>query len=100
MAKEQNVSSQAVLDVLQQEKIEIASSLTLARARNKELFEEVIRLTEILNESGVEPNDNIVSIDKNAEANIFNDAAFGDVGDWKNILTGFLDTLNDLVKES
>ena len=53
MAKEQNVSSQAVLDVLQQEKIEIASSLTLARARNKELFEEVIRLTEILNESGV-----------------------------------------------
>lgn len=64
MAKEQNVSSQAVLDVLQQEKIEIASSLTLARARNKELFEEVIRLTEILNESGVEPTDNIVSIDK------------------------------------
>jgi hypothetical protein len=64
MAKEQNVSSQAVLDVLQQEKIEIASSLTLARARNKELFEEVIRLTEILNESGVEPADNIVSIDK------------------------------------
>ena len=64
MAKEQNVSSQAVLDVLQQEKIEIASSLTLARARNKELFEEVICLTEILNESGVEPTDNIVSIDK------------------------------------
>jgi hypothetical protein len=64
MAKDQGVSSQAVLDVLQQEKIEIASSLTLARARNKELFEEVIRLTEILNESGVEPADNIVSIDK------------------------------------
>ena len=67
MAKEQNVSSQAVLDVLQQEKIEIASSLTLARARNKELFEEVIRLTEILNESGVEPADNIVSIDNTSE---------------------------------
>ena len=64
MAKEQNVSSQAVLDVLQQEKIEIANSLTLARARNKELFKEVVRLTEILNESGVEPADNIVSIDK------------------------------------
>jgi len=42
---------------------------------------------------------NIVSIDKNAEANIFNDAAFGAVGDWKNILPGFLDTLKDLVKE-
>ena len=67
MAKEQNVYSQAVLDVLQQEKIEIASSLTLARARNKELFEEVIRLTEILNESGVEPTDNIVSIDNTSE---------------------------------
>ena len=67
MAKDQGVSSQAVLDVLQQEKIEIASSLTLARARNKELFEEVIRLTEILNESGVEPTDNIVSIDNTSE---------------------------------
>ena len=67
MAKEQNVSSQAVLDVLQQEKIEIASSLTLARARNKELFKEVVRLTEILNESGVEPTDNIVSIDNTSE---------------------------------
>ena len=67
MAKDQGVSSQAVLDILQQEKIEIASSLTLARARNKELFEEVIRLTEILNESGVEPTDNIVSIDNTSE---------------------------------
>jgi len=67
MAKEQNVSSQAVLDVLQQEKIEIANSLTLARARNKELFKEVVRLTEILNESGVEPTDNIVSIDNTSE---------------------------------
>tara|TARA_R100000963_G_C4592691_1_gene69320 strand:+ start:459 stop:662 length:204 start_codon:yes stop_codon:yes gene_type:complete len=63
MAKDQGVSSQAVLDVLQQEKIEIANSLTLARARNKELFREVIRLTEKLKELGVESTDNIVSID-------------------------------------
>ena len=41
----------------------------------------------------------IVSIDKNVEANIFNDAEFGAIGDWKNILPGFLDTLKDLVKE-
>lgn len=63
MAKDQGVSSQAVLDILQQEKIEIANSLTLARARNKELFREVIRLTEKLKELGVESTDNIVSID-------------------------------------
>ena len=41
----------------------------------------------------------IVSIDKNVEANIFNDAEFGAIGDWKNILPGFLDALKDLVKE-
>ena len=63
MAKDQGVSSQAVLDVLQQEKIEIANSLTLARARNQELFKEVVRLTEKLKELGVESTDNIVSID-------------------------------------
>ena len=63
MAKDQGVSSPAVLDVLQQEKIEIANSLTLARARNQELFKEVIRLTEKLKELGVESTDNIVSID-------------------------------------
>ena len=67
MAKDQGVSSQAVLDILQQEKIEIANSLTLARARNKELFKEVVRLTEILNESGIEPIDNIISIDNTSE---------------------------------
>ena len=41
----------------------------------------------------------IVSIDKNIDANIFKDAEFGAVGDWKNILPGFLDTLKDLGKE-
>ena len=40
----------------------------------------------------------IVSIDKNIDANIFKDAEFGAVGDWKNILPGFLDTLKDFGK--
>jgi electron transfer flavoprotein alpha subunit len=40
----------------------------------------------------------IVSIDKNIDANIFKDAEIGAVGDWKNILPGFLDTLKDLAK--
>ncbi len=41
----------------------------------------------------------IVSIDKNIDANIFKDAEIGAVGDWKNILPGFLDTLKDLAKD-
>jgi hypothetical protein len=67
MDKDQSVSSQDVLDVLQQEKIEIANSLTLSRARNQELFKEVVRLTEKLKESGVEQTDNFVSIDNTSE---------------------------------
>ena len=49
--------------------------------------------------AGCSNSKHIVSIDKNIEANIFNDAEFGAIGDWKNILPGFLDTLKDLVKE-
>ena len=49
--------------------------------------------------AGCSNSKHIVSIDKNVEANIFNDAEFGAIGDWKNILPGFLDTLKDLVKE-
>ena len=64
MDKDQSVSSQAVLDVLQQEKIEIANSLTLSRARNQELFKEVVRLTEKLKEAGIGSDDSIVSIDR------------------------------------
>ena len=67
MDKDQSVSSQAVLDVLQQEKIEIANSLTLSRAQNQELFKEVVRLTEKLKELGVEQTDNFVSIDNTSE---------------------------------
>ena len=64
MAKDQGVSSQAVLDVLQQEKMELANSLTLARARNQELFKEVVRLTEKLKEADIELDDDIISIDR------------------------------------
>ena len=49
--------------------------------------------------AGCSNSKHIVSIDKNVEANIFNNAEFGAIGDWKNILPGFLDTLKDLVKE-
>ena len=49
--------------------------------------------------AGCSNSKHIVSIDKNVEANIFNDGEFGAIGDWKNILPGFLDTLKDLVKE-
>ncbi len=49
--------------------------------------------------AGCSNSKHIVSIDKNIEANIFNDAEFGAIGDWKNILPGFLDALKDLVKE-
>ena len=49
--------------------------------------------------AGCSNSKHIVSIDKNVEANIFNNAEFGAIGDWKNILPGFLDALKDLVKE-
>lgn len=63
MEDSQSISAQAILDILQREKAEIAKSLTLVRARNQELFKEVARLTEKLKESGIEPDNNIVSID-------------------------------------
>lgn len=48
--------------------------------------------------AGCSNSKHIVSIDKNIDANIFKDAEIGAVGDWKNILPGFLDTLKDLAK--
>ena len=48
--------------------------------------------------AGCSNSKHIVSIDKNIDANIFKDAEIGAVGDWKNILHGFLDTLKDLAK--
>ena len=41
----------------------------------------------------------MVTDDPDLDRYIFNNAEFGAIGDWKNILPGFLDTLKDLVKE-
>jgi len=64
MENDQNVSVQSYIEVLVREKNEALTNLTLSRARNQELFKEVVRLTEKLKEAGIEPDDNIVSIDK------------------------------------
>ncbi len=39
----------------------------------------------------------IVAINKDAEANIFKEARFGVVGDWKEVLTSFTETVRELV---
>ena len=41
---------------------------------------------------------NIVAINRDAEANIFKSASYGVVGDWKNVLPSFLETVRELVK--
>jgi hypothetical protein len=64
MENDQNVSVQSYIEVLVREKNEALTNLTLSRARNQELFKEVVRLTEKLKEAGIELDDNIVSIDK------------------------------------
>jgi len=64
MENDQNVSVKSYIEVLTQEKSEALTKLTLSRARNQELFKEVVRLTEKLKEAGIELDDNIVSIDK------------------------------------
>jgi hypothetical protein len=61
---DQNVSVKSYIEVLAQEKNEALTSLTMSRARNQELFKEVVRLTEKLKEVGIESDDNIVSIDE------------------------------------
>jgi electron transfer flavoprotein alpha subunit len=40
----------------------------------------------------------IVAINKDSQANIFKEARYGVVGDWKNILPGLTEALRDLVK--
>ena len=41
---------------------------------------------------------NIVAMNKDESAGIFKDAQYGVVGDWKNILPSFLETIRELVK--
>ena len=40
----------------------------------------------------------IVAINKDSEANIFKEARYGVVGDWKNIIPGLTEALRDLVE--
>ena len=64
MENDQNVSVKSYIEVLTQEKSEALTKLTLSRARNQELFKEVVRLTEKLKDAGIESDDNIVSIEE------------------------------------
>jgi len=61
---DQNVSVKSYIEVLAQEKNEALTNLTLSRARNQELFKEVVRLTEKLKDAGIESDDNIVLLDE------------------------------------
>ncbi|MFC1591091.1 electron transfer flavoprotein subunit alpha/FixB family protein [Thermodesulfobacteriota bacterium] len=49
--------------------------------------------------SGCVQSKNIIAINKDAEANIFNYADFGVVGDWKKVLSAFTDKLKELLPE-
>ena len=40
----------------------------------------------------------IVAINRDADANIFKSASFGVVGDWKNVMPSFMETVRELVK--
>lgn len=47
--------------------------------------------------SGCLGSKTIVAINKDPNANIFKDATYGAVGDWKNILPAFIETIHELV---
>jgi electron transfer flavoprotein alpha subunit len=47
--------------------------------------------------SGCSGSKNIIAINKDAEANIFREARFGVVGDWKKVLPAFSDKINELL---
>jgi electron transfer flavoprotein alpha subunit len=49
--------------------------------------------------SGCGQSKNIIAINKDPEANIFNYADFGVVGDWKKVLPAFRDKLKELLSE-
>ena len=47
--------------------------------------------------AGCSASKHIVAINRDADANIFKDASFGVVGDWKNVLPSFIETVRELV---
>ncbi len=49
--------------------------------------------------SGCSGSKTIVAINKDAEANIFREARFGIVGDWKKVLPAFIDKVRELLAE-
>ena len=49
------------------------------------------------NMSGCSGSKNIIAINKDAEANIFREACFGVVGDWKKVLPAFSDKVKELM---
>ena len=49
--------------------------------------------------SGCSGAKTIVTINKDPEANIFREARFGVVGDWKKVLPAFTDKLKELLSE-
>ena len=49
--------------------------------------------------SGCSGSKNIVAINKDAEANIFREARFGVVGDWKRVLPAFTGKVKELLGE-
>ncbi|MBI4337154.1 MAG: electron transfer flavoprotein subunit alpha/FixB family protein [Chloroflexi bacterium] len=48
--------------------------------------------------TGISTVKNIIAVNKDAEANIFKEARFGVVGDWKKILPAFIQQVQELVK--
>jgi electron transfer flavoprotein alpha subunit len=47
--------------------------------------------------AGCSASKNIVAINRDADANIFKAATYGVVGDWKNVLPSFLETVRELI---
>ena len=47
--------------------------------------------------SGCSGSKNIIAINKDAEANIFREARYGVVGDWKKVLPAFSDKVKELM---
>ena len=47
--------------------------------------------------SGCSGSKNIIAINKDAEANIFREAHFGVVGDWKKVLPAFTNKVKELL---